>query len=672
MQIRRVVSKLLALNLTPKLLASSALVLLCSSAYCETTAKPVTPKLYTIEEFSKHPEINTMSLSPDGKTLAILAPLGDYKTTLIFIEVATMKPLVRLDDSGERILGDIDWVNNERVVGTVVKKFGGFAKPTPTGELIGVNLDGKKKEFLYGSVGTQAVGSHIKSRAQDDGYAVLHDGLVDDPKNALIEIYHYSSEGSFTELHRMDEYSGRHRKIERAPVRNGRFTIDNAGNARLVSSQDAQGINHVFQKVANEWQEIHVDGQRSADVLPISFSRDDQTFYALKYPANGPASLVRVDAKTLISTTLYKPKFATPFGVLSTADGKDIYAVSTADNGIETIEIIDEKASEAQAWRQFSKALPGQLVYPLSYSRDGSTALYSVRSSTNSGEYYLFNTVNHKANFLFARDTWLDPSMLSATQVITVKARDGLMLQGYLTLPIGKTPKNLPLVVMPHGGPHGIRDDANYDPWVQVLANAGYAVLKVNFRGSGGYGRNFEIAGYGQWGRKMQDDLTDATNWAVAEGYADKDRLAIAGASYGGYAALMGAVREPALYKAIISYVGVSDLELMYTRGDIEDSSFGENYLARVIGKDSGVLKQNSPVNFAEKFQAPVLIITGGQDQRVPVVHGKNMRDALEAANKSVEYFEASDEMHGFYKEKNVTEGYRRMLAFLDKALAKK
>lgn len=656
----------------PKLFASSVLALLSSSAYCETAAKPVAPKPYTIEEFSKHPEIDAMKLSPDGKTLAILAPLGDYKTTLIFIDVTTMKPLVRLDDSGERILGGIDWVNNERVVGTVVKKFGGFAEPTPTGELIGVNRDGKKKEFLYGSAGAQAVGSHITSRAQDDGFAVLHDGLADDPKNALIEIYNYSSEGSFTELHRMDEYSGRHRKIERAPVRNGNFTIDNKGNVRLVNSQDTQGLDHVFQKIADEWQEFHVDGSTSADLVPISFSRDDKAFYAYKYSAKGPASLVRVDAETFISTTLYKPKLATPFGVLSTADGRDIYAVVTADDGLENVEIVDEKAKESQAWRRFSKSFPGQFVYPISYSRDGLTALYSVSSPTNSGEYYLFNTTSGKANFLFARDTWLDPSLLSATKAIMVKARDGLMLQGYLTLPIGRAPKNLPLVVMPHGGPHGIRDDASYDPWVQVLANAGYAVLKVNFRGSGGYGRDFEIAGYGQWGRKMQDDLTDATNWAVAEGYADKDRLAIAGASYGGYAALMGGVREPNLYKAIISYVGVSDLEMMYTRGNIEDSSFGENYLARVIGKDSGVLKQNSPVNFAEKFQAPVLIITGGQDPRVPVAHGKSMRDALEAAGKSVEYFEVSDEMHGFYKEKNVAEGYRRMLAFLDKALAKK
>ncbi len=668
MQIKISVSRLFA----SKFLIPSALVLLSSAAFCETGSKPVTAKPYTIEEFSKHHEIDTLKLSPDGKTLAILAPLGDYKTTLIFVDVPTMKPLIRLDDSGERILGDIDWVNNERVVGTVVKKFGGFAVPAPTGELIGVNRDGKKKEFLYGSEGSKAVGSHITSRAQDDGYAVLYDGLVDDPKNALIEIYSDSSEGSFTELHRMDEYSGRHHKIERAPVRNGDFTIDNAGNARLVDSQDSHGVNHVFRKIDNQWQEIQVDGDSAADIAPISFSRDDSAFYALKYPTKGPASLVRVDAQTLKSTTLYKPKFATPLGVLSTADGKDIYAVLSADDGMESVVIIDEKAKEAQAWRQFSASFPGQLVYPISYSLDGATALYNVRSPTNSGEYYLFDTASHKANFLFARDTWLDPSLLSPTKPIMVKARDGLMLQGYLTLPIGKTPKNLPLVVMPHGGPHGIRDDARYDAWVQVLANAGYAVLKVNFRGSGGYGRDFEIAGYGQWGRKMQDDLTDATQWAVAQGYADKNRLAIAGASYGGYAALMGAVREPELYKAIISYVGVSDLELMYTRGDIEDSTTGENYLARVIGKDTTVLKQNSPVNFADKFQAPVLIITGGQDRRVPVVHGKNMRDALVAAGKSVEYFEVTDEMHGFYKEKNVAEGYRRMLAFLDKALAKK
>jgi dipeptidyl aminopeptidase/acylaminoacyl peptidase len=632
----------------------------------KASAKPI-----TIEEFAKHREIDVMKLSPDGKTLAILAPQSDYESTLIFIDVATMKPLVRLADSRERILGNIHWANNERVIGTVVQKFGGFASPLPNGELVGVNLDGTKKQFLYGSVGTMQAGSNIASRAQDSGFARLYDGMIDDPKFALITVSNYSSEGAFTELHQMNEYSGRHRKIERAPVRNGDFTVDNAGKAQLVFSQDVQGAYHLFQKQDDEWKKVLVDSAEDAYFAPISFSRDDKSFYALKAPEKGPALLVRVDVKTMKSTTLYQPKFASPGGFLVTADGKDIYAVFN-NEGLGSIEIIDESANEAKVWKMFSKSFPGQLVYPVSYSRDGATALFMVSSSTNSGEYYLFDTVNRKGKFLFARDSWLDPSMIGETKAISFKARDGLNLHGFLTLPRGKEAKNLPLVIMPHGGPHGVRDDASYDGWMQVIVNAGYAVLKVDYRGSGGYGRAFEIAGYGQWGRKMQDDLTDATLWAVAQGYADKDRLAIMGASYGGYAALMGAAREPDLYKAVISYVGVSDLELMYTRGDIEDSLYGENYLKRVIGEDKAVLKQNSPVNLASKFNAPVLIIHGGRDQRVPVVHGKRMRDALQDAGKTVEYFEVADEMHGFYKEKNVAESYRRMIAFLDKALKNK
>jgi dipeptidyl aminopeptidase/acylaminoacyl peptidase len=646
------------------------LAMISHLAIAEEVAK-AGAKPFTVEEFAKHAEIATMKLSPDGKTLAILAPLGDYKSSLIFVDVATMKPLTRFNDSGERIIGNMVWVNNDRVIGIVVRKYGGFAVPQQTGELIGVNRDGTKRQFLYGSVGAMQAGSHITSRAQDSGFAELYDGLVDDSKNALITVSNFSSEGAFTELHLMDEYSGRHRKIERAPVRNGAFTVDNAGKARLVFSQDVAGDYHLFQKQDDEWKEVFVDNAKDAYFAPIGFSRDDKSFYAIKAPEKGPASLVRVDVKTMKSTALYQPKFASPGGVLSTADRKDIYAVFNTE-GLGGIEIVDENANEAKVWKMFSKSFPGQIVYPVSYSRDGASALFMVSSSTNSGEYYLFDTVNRKAKFLFARDSWLDPTMISETKAISFKARDGLNLHGYLTLPRGKEAKNLPLVIMPHGGPHGPRDDASYDGWMQVIVNAGYAVLKVDYRGSGGYGRAFEVAGYGQWGRKMQDDLTDATLWAVAQGYADKDRLAIMGASYGGYAALMGAAREPDLYKAVISYVGVSDLELMYTRGDIEDSLYGENYLKRVIGKDSEVLKQNSPVNLAAKFKAPVLIIHGGRDPRVPVVHGKRMRDALQKAGKTVEYFEVADEMHGFYKEKNVAESYRRMIAFLDKALNKK
>jgi dipeptidyl aminopeptidase/acylaminoacyl peptidase len=193
------------------------------------------------------------------------------------------------------------------------------------------------------------------------------------------------------------------------------------------------------------------------------------------------------------------------------------------------------------------------------------------------------------------------------------------------------------MVVMPHGGPHGIRDVWEFDPEVQLLANRGYAVLQVNFRGSGGYGMDFGRAGYGEWGAKMQDDLTDATRWAIEQKIAPADRVCIYGASYGGFAALMGAAREPDLYRCAIGYAGVYDLELMRQAGDIPDSRGGRVYLDLVLGTDAAKLRAQSPVNNAQNIKTPVLLIHGKVDGRADYEHAKRMRAALEKNQKKVE-----------------------------------
>jgi len=625
--------------------------------------------LIPLSDFAKPAEIKAIELSPDGKTLALLSSNGDYGTVLAFVDTDTLKATAGFSDNGGRVPGQVHWANSDRVILSLVLKYGGLAKPALTGELLGVNRDGKKLNPLFGRLGEQQVGSHQKTRASDRGYAFVADPLVADKKFAFITVNAFATDGSFTELHRMNEVTGAHLRVAQAPIRNGAFLIDHDAVPRFAYGESIDGALKVFRRDDDEWQKVHDEAKTGDRLTPISFARDNQSFYAYLSAQKGPTSLVRVDTKTMRRTVVFAPKSVSPVQVFNTADGKDIYALLTQD-GASKVHIVDERALETRAWRAFSMSFPDRLVEPAGYSLDGQKALFKVSASNNSGEYYLFNVAKNSAKFLFPTDSWMEPERMAKTIPFELSARDGLVLHGYLTLPIGVTQKNLPLVVMPHGGPHGIRDDDRYDDWAQVLASRGYAVLKVNFRGSGGYGTEFQIAGYREWGRKMQDDVTDATKWAIKEGYADAKRIAITGASYGGYSALMGAAREPELYRAVISYVGVSDLELMYTRGDIEDSLYGKNYLKRVLSEAQAELKARSPVNLAEQFQAPVLIIHGGQDKRVPVQHGRAMRDALKGAGKTVEYFEVADEMHGFYKQKNIVEAYTRMLAFLDKYLA--
>jgi dipeptidyl aminopeptidase/acylaminoacyl peptidase len=246
-----------------------------------------------------------------------------------------------------------------------------------------------------------------------------------------------------------------------------------------------------------------------------------------------------------------------------------------------------------------------------------------------------------------------------------IKARDGMKLHGYLTRPVGEGPH--PMVVLPHGGPHGIRDVWAFDSEVQMLANRGYAVLQVNFRGSGGYGMDFEEAGYRKWGASMQDDVTDATQWAIDNKHADKRRICIYGASYGGYTALMGAVREPALYRCAVGFAGVYDLELMLSSADIPRSKSGRAYLGLALGDDRPDLRSRSPAHNADKISIPVLLIHGKEDWRADFEQAKRMKAALESNKKSYEWMVLSKEGHGVYDEDSRREMYERVLGFLAK-----
>lgn len=221
-------------------------------------------------------------------------------------------------------------------------------------------------------------------------------------------------------------------------------------------------------------------------------------------------------------------------------------------------------------------------------------------------------------------------------------------------------------MVFPHGGPAS-RDYWEYNAEAQFLANRGYAVLQVNFTGSTGYGKGFEEAGYRHWGDLIMEDIIDGTQWMIDIGVANKSKVCIMGVSFGGYSALMAPTIEPDLYKCAVSIVGVSDLELMWEEGDINETVFGRNYLMDAIGKDENELKMFSPVNRAHLLKAPVLLMQGGEDERVPEIHYEAMIDTLKKQNHSYETFYRANEGHGFYNEKNRIEYLKAIEKFLAK-----
>ena len=357
---------------------------------------------------------------------------------------------------------------------------------------------------------------------------------------------------------------------------------------------------------------------------------------------------------------------ADPIELVETLDEQDVFAVRSMPGRV-AVSLLDKSAPEAKMLVELIKQFPGEDVRIASRSADGKKIVLEVRSDLNPGTFHLYDVETRKLTGLLARAPWLKADDLATMEPFSMKARDGTHLNGYLSRPVGKEEaKNLPLVVLVHGGPYGIRDTWGYDRDVQVLAHHGYAVLQVNFRGSGGYGYDFVKLGHREWGGKMQDDVTDATKWAITEGIADPKRICIYGASYGGYSALQGAVREPDLYRCAIGDSGVYDLALMKSRGAIPQSASGVGFLEMVLGSDDGVLAQRSPINQIDRLKAKVMLIAGGQDKIVPPVQGENLQRALVAKGRKPEWLYQRTESHGFYDEANRADMYAKIVAFLD------
>jgi dipeptidyl aminopeptidase/acylaminoacyl peptidase len=292
------------------------------------------------------------------------------------------------------------------------------------------------------------------------------------------------------------------------------------------------------------------------------------------------------------------------------------------------------------------------IVRMVSWSADRTVLVAYAEGPREPGSFYVYDSKTDSAKGIGKLYPEIPKTELGQVELIKYPARDGTRLQGYLTMPPGKGSKNLPLVVMPHGGPEA-RDYARYDHRAQMLANRGYMVFQPNFRGSAGYGRAFTQAGYRQWGRRMQDDITDGVKTLIGDGSADKDRICIFGGSYGGYAALAGGAFTPELYKCVIAVAGVSDIPQMLE--EMEDivgkESAVYSYWVKQLGdpqKDLEQMKSVSPARHAQAFKAPVLLIHGTSDRIVSIDQSKVMNKVLKAAGKDVKFVEIKGEGHHF------------------------
>jgi Dipeptidyl aminopeptidases/acylaminoacyl-peptidases len=324
----------------------------------------------------------------------------------------------------------------------------------------------------------------------------------------------------------------------------------------------------------------------------------------------------------------------------------------------------DNKALQAK----IDQALPNSTNLPFDWSDDDQRVLVYSFSGSDPGRYYLLDRTTSRMSAVVDPFPQIDPAMLAEVRAVRYEARDGLALNAYLTLPRGREAKSLPLILMPHGGPFE-RDHWQYDPIVQFLTNRGYAVLQPEFRGSTGYGKDFVEKAAGEWGRKMQDDLDDGVDWLAKSGQIDPKRVCIVGASYGGYAAMWGAIRNPEHYRCAASLAGVSDLPglLRYDRQTFSATRYYREWRTRVVGVDNVDLKSVSPLNFAAKLKVPLLIGHGEKDERVPVKQSHQMVDALTRAGAPVTSIFYKDAGHGFDKAGDLEDWLNRLESFLAK-----
>ena len=628
---------------------------------------PLAHATVDVDNFIRKDIFTDIKISPDGTYLAATVPLED-KTGLVILQRADRKVTARFALGKNTHINDFHWVNPTRLVVSMAEKFGALDLPQATGELYGVNADGSKPKIL---VGQRAQGTRSDARLQLNNAGNLAAHLVDtlrgDDQHVIVGVRPFV-ENPFPSAEKMDVNDGRRLSMTRAPVPWASFTTDNHGEVRFASGSESDRSRKLYYREGNkaEWELINDETASGSAEFALGFSADNTTAYLLSEHKQGPDSIVAYDIASRKRTQLLRDEVVDPYSILYGLDS-DVPVGASYMRGKPRHVFFDEKSQIARLYRSLEAAFPDDSVFVTSTTADGGLALVQAWSDRNPGDFYLFDTVTKKADYLLSRRDWFDPAKMATMRPIGLEARDGLALNGYITLPAGSTGKGLPMVVMPHGGPFGEQDGWGFGDDSQMLAAAGYAVLQLNFRGSGGYGRSFQIAGARQWGGTMQDDLTDATRWAIQQGIADGGKICIYGASYGAYASLMGAAKEPSLYRCAVGYVGVYDLPIMHG-ADSREGRRSKNFMNEWVG-DPADLAGVSPNRLAGRIKIPVFLAAGGEDEVAPIEHSELMERALVGAGVPVETLYFKTEGHGFYTEPHRREYYTRLLAFLARNL---
>jgi dipeptidyl aminopeptidase/acylaminoacyl peptidase len=624
----------------------------CGAVYGSAMAQSAAPEPVDVAPFVRKATYIDVKISPNGDYFAVTVPLED-RTVLVILRRSDMKPTAKIEGGKDSVIYGFWWANDERVVASMAQKYGRDERLFANGEIYAVNADGSRGLSLTGPA--------------QYTFAQMYDPLRDDDRNVLISAYPYG-ENSKTLLEKLDIYNGKRSPVAASPVGSGRFVTDRSGVARFAQGTDKDNSDKLFyrEREGGDWRMINSESTSGVIESPVGFSADGKrALMILEHPGKSDA-VVAWDPATGQRSEMLSDAAVDPYDILTDQQGVPIGARFMHERVRNRF--FDPNEPTAKLYRQLEKAFPNDAVEITSGTDDGKSLVLFVASDRNAGDYYLFDTIAKKVEPLFARRLWLDPEKMATNRSVDIVARDGVKLHGYLTLPPGQEPGTpRPMVLLPHGGPFGVADEWWFDEESQLLAKAGYAVLRVNYRGSSNYGRDFEESGAREWGRKLQFDLTDATRWAIEQKIADPKRICIYGASYGAYAALMGAASEPELYRCAAGYVGVYDMVEHHKRVS-SDSRLNKIWVGQWYGSRE-TMEAISVSKMANKIRVPVFLAAGGKDEIAPIAQSEKMEKALKAAGISVETLYYPYEGHGFYTEENRLAFYSKLVNFLSSHL---
>ena len=661
----------------------AALLVAPLTGFAQSTPPSVAAKAadISVEAFFRHSAYDNVTLSADGKMIAATAPVkGRRNLVVIDIEKRRAAALTSFDKFD---VSSLRWVGPRRLLFSV-----------------GDRQEATGRFNFKGQYAIDADGQNLRELISDDPNrrgprlrvdTVFAAATEEDPR-AVVAMYERSRD--YVDVYKLDFKTLRFELLSfDSPGRVGHWVLDSTHVPRVAVRDEPRERNGAPQystvwvrsAADAKWAKVFTESSwRDGDSFdPIGIDADDRTLYLAHNQGRERMAVYKYDLQTgkmgdLVAEDPIVDINISDADVRLLRDSKTRQVIGLSYQGPKPTTIwFDEKMKQRQ---QRIDATFAGANNRMSFSSDGAVALIYSESDVNPGAFYLWHQTTDKIELIAKTRDWLDPKLMAERRVIRYTARDGMPVMAYLTVPRGVDAKNLPLIVNIHGGPQ-VRAYrwAEWGRWpeAQFFASRGYAVLEPEPRGSTGFGRKHLTSAFKQWGGTMQDDLTDGALALVKDGIVDRNRMCLHGGSYGGYASLQGLVKEPDLFKCANSFVAVTDLELIKTLGYSDTNEVGdytENEFLIWIGDpktDAQLFQTRSPARNAQAIKGAVMLTMGSDDQRVPLRHGTDMRDALIKAGKSVEWKVYADEGHGFNREENVIDFYTRSVNFFDANLKK-